>query len=273
MSELFNNLWQNQKPLMLAGIGFLVATIILAVLMQFDSTQVLGINRWIKPIKFASSSAIFLLTVAVYLYYLQGFEKSKSIIAWGTLVIMIAEVFLIIMQAARGTTSHFNIAKPFDAMVFATMGLMILTNTLLVVYLTFLYFRADFELPNAIVWGMRLGLIVFLIGSIQGGYMSSQIGHAVGIADGGAGLPFVNWSTTSGDLRVAHFLGLHALQIIPLFAVALVYFQSRISIIKPTIFTVIFALFYFSFFTFLFLQALSGNPLIPQTILSRNHLR
>lgn len=273
MSELFNNLWQNQKPLMLAGIGFLVATIILAVLMQFDSTQVLGINRWIKPIKFASSAAIFLLTVAVYLYYLQGFEKSKSIIAWGTLVIMIAEVFLIIMQAARGTTSHFNIAKPFDAMVFATMGLMILTNTLLVVYLTFLYFRADFELPNAIVWGMRLGLIVFLIGSIQGGYMSSQIGHAVGIADGGAGLPFVNWSTTGGDLRVAHFLGLHALQIIPLFAVALVYFQSRISIIKPTIFTAIFALFYFSFFTFLFLQALSGNPLIPQTILSRNHLQ
>ena len=257
MSELFNNLWQNQKPLMLAGIGFLVATIILAVLMQFDSTQVLGINRWIKPIKFASSAAIFLLTVAVYLYYLQGFEKSKSIIAWGTLVIMIAEVFLIIMQAARGTTSHFNIAKPFDAMVFATMGLMILTNTLLVVYLTFLYFRADFELPNAIVWGMRLGLILFLASSFEGGYMSAQTGHAVGVTDGGAGLPVVNWSTNGGDLRVAHFIGMHAFQAVPFFAYTLEKYKVR----SATLATFVFALIYFAVFTAVFVQALLGKPL------------
>lgn len=262
MNEIFNNLWQNQRPLMLAGFGFLLVTAILASLMLFDSTQILGINRWIKPIKFSSSSAIFLFTVAVYLVYLKDFGASQKIIAWGTMAIMIAEVFLIIMQAARGTTSHFNIAKPFDAIVFSAMGLMILTNTLLIVYLTILYFRADFELPNAVIWGMRLGLIVFLLGSIQGGFMSSQTGHAVGIADGGAGLPFVNWSTVGGDLRVAHFFGLHAFQIIPLFAVVLVYFQSRISFIKPTIFTVIFALLYFGAFSLLFVQALLGKPLL-----------
>lgn len=262
MNEIFNNLWQNQRPLMLAGFGFLLVTAILASLMLFDSTQILGINRWIKPIKFSSSSAIFLFTVAVYLVYLKDFGSSQKIIAWGTMAIMIAEVFLIIMQAARGTTSHFNIAKPFDAIVFSAMGLMILTNTLIIVYLTILYFRADFELPNAVIWGMRLGLIVFLLGSIQGGFMSSQTGHAVGIADGGAGLPFVNWSTVGGDLRVAHFFGLHAFQIIPLFAVVLVYFQSRISFIKPTIFTVIFALLYFGAFSLLFVQALLGKPLL-----------
>ena len=262
MNEYFNNIWQNQRPLMLAGFGFLIVTAILASLMLFDSTQILGINRWIKPIKFSTSSAIFLLIVAVYLFYLKGFGTSQKIIAWGTIAIMIAEVFLIIMQSARGTTSHFNVSTGFDGLVYAGMGLMIVTNTLLIVYLTILYFRADFELPNAIIWGMRLGLIVFLLGSIQGGYMSSQIGHAVGAVDGGAGLPFVNWSTIGGDLRVAHFLGLHALQIIPLFAVALVYFQSRISIIKPTIFTVIFALLYFGAFSLLFVQALLGKPLL-----------
>ncbi len=262
MKEFFNNLWQNQRSLMLAGFGFLLVTVILASLMLFDSTQILGINRWIKPIKFSTSSAIFLLTVAVYLFYLKGSSLSQKIIAWGTIAIMVAEVSLVIMQAARGTTSHFNVSTAFDGLVYAGMGLMIVTNTLLIVYLTILYFRADFELPNAIVWGMRLGLIVFLIGSIQGGYMSSQIGHAVGVADGGAGLPFVNWSTIGGDMRVAHFLGLHALQIIPLFAVALVYFQSRISIIKPTIFTVLFALLYFGAFSLLFVQALLGKPLL-----------
>jgi hypothetical protein len=253
---MINEIWVNQKALVVSSLIFLLATAVFAGLTQFDSTQILGINRWIKPIKFATSAAIFLFTTAIYLVYLQGFEQSKNIIAWGTIIIMFAEVALIVMQSGRGTTSHFNTSNAFDGAVFSAMGLMILTNTFLIAYLAYLYFASDFTLPNAVVWGMRLGVVIFLLGSIEGGYMASQPGHAVGVPDGGDGLPFLSWSTNGGDLRVAHFLGLHAFQIIPLFALLL----TILSVNYATVITCGFAVTYFIGFSAIFFQALNGQP-------------
>lgn len=253
---MINELWEKQKPLLLAGLISLICSVILAVVMQFDSTEVLGINRWIKPIKFFTSIAFFVWTIAVFLNYLKGYEKTSSRISWSIIVILAVEMFIIVLQAARGTTSHFNMATLFDGILFSVMGLAIVTNTLLVGYLTYLYFAAEIELPKTILWGIRLGLIVFLLGSIEGGYMSAQVGHSVGVADGGKGLPFVNWSTIGGDLRVAHFFGLHAIQAIPLAAFLL----ERLKINFSTALTFLFAIIYFGFFTFVFVQALNGQP-------------
>jgi hypothetical protein len=180
---------------------------------------------------------------------------------------MIGENILIVVQAARGTKSHFNFTTPLDSMIFGMMGLMIMFNTMLVFYLAYLYFRAEIDLPKALIWGFRLGVLVFLFGSIQGGYMSSQTGHSVGLADGGAGLPLVNWSMEGGDLRIAHFVGLHALQAIPLFALMLVLLQKRFSPIRPTALTFVFSALYFASFTIVFMQALKGKPLLGKEII------
>jgi hypothetical protein len=266
LSELWKDLWQNQRLLMSAGFAFFVLLLVLAVLSLFDSQQILDINRWIKPMKFTSSIAIYFITLAVYLNFLSGFERAKRVIVWGVITLMTGEIALIIMQASRGTTSHFNNSTAFDGAVFSAMGLMIVANTFLLIYLTILYFRGEVNLPKAIVWGMRFGLIIFLLASFEGGYMSAQIGHAVGVADGGAGLPFVNWSTEGGDLRATHFVGMHAFQAIPLFSFMLVRLEKRFEPIRSTALTIIFSLLYFATFSLIFVRALYGKPLLGKEI-------
>ncbi len=267
IKEFLGDIWQHQRVLMTAGFGFIALLLILGIISLFDSQQILGINRWIKPMKFASSIAIFLWTLAVYLYFLREHEKASRVISLGVIAMMCGEMILIIMQAARGTTSHFNHSTAFNDMIFSVMGLMITVSTILIIYLTALYFRARFEMPKATVWGMRLGLVLFLLASFEGGYMSAQIGHAVGVADGGAGLPLVNWSTEGGDLRAAHFVGMHALQMIPLFSLMLVRLEKRFAPVRPIVFTFVFAMLYFSMFSLVFVQALRGRPLLGKEII------
>jgi hypothetical protein len=104
----------------------------------------------------------------------------------------------------------------------------------------------------AYVWGIRLGLLFFIIFSLEGGVMVGLLKHTVGSVDGGPGLPVVNWSNEYGDLRIAHFLGIHSLQLLPLFG-------NYISKTKDQ--TILFSVIYFVLCAALFLQAINGIPL------------
>lgn len=186
-------------------------------LLSFDHRQLLGLNVWIKPLKFDISIAIVLITSALFLHGLTGCEGAKLWAGSALAIALSIESILISLQAARGVRSHLNVSTPFDARVSLLMGVMALAATLAVVAILGLTFIAAPQWPPAVLWGIRLGLLVFLAGSVEGTLMFRYGGHTIGATDGGRGVAFLNWSLQHGDLRIAHFFALHALQAFPIF--------------------------------------------------------
>jgi hypothetical protein len=210
--------------------------------------------------KFSASIAIYAWTLAWYLRHLEEFKRPVRIISWGVAASMLAEIFCITIQAARGTTSHYNIATPLDATIFNIMGAMIAVNTLLVAWALVLFCTARPRIPRSYLWGIRLGLMLFLLAGVEGGVMIGHQAHTVGAPDGGPGLPLVNWSTQHGDLRIAHFIGMHALQILPLAGYLLS--RSRWPESAQVQWIAALGLLYFGLMAFLFWLAWQSRPLI-----------
>jgi hypothetical protein len=210
-------LHRRDRALALGGSLMLAGFVAAAAVAPFDDRIITGINPWIKPMKFFLSIGIFLWTMAWLMAEANPrYARSLAVVRWTMLLTMIGEIALIGLQAARGTTSHFNVGTPLDGAIFSAMGIMIVCNSLAAAAFIFLLRRDIPAARAAYLWGMRLGLTIFVVGSFQGFMMVANMAHTVPAPDGGPGLPFVNWSTTGGDLRVAHFIGLHALQAIPL---------------------------------------------------------
>lgn len=228
----------------------------------FDARTVTGINPWIKPMKFALSIAIYTATMAWLLEHLPSSQQMKRWMTRGIALAMLVEMALIMLQAARGVPSHFNNTSAFNAAVFATMGVTILGNTALVASVALQFYRRHPPLAAAHLWGIRLGLTLFILASLEGLAMIDRMSHAVGVADGGPGLPFVNWSTEGGDLRIAHFIGLHALQVLPLAGYLLSQPRWAGRLVRPVTWLWILALVYAVVSLWLFLQALARQPLL-----------
>jgi hypothetical protein len=245
---------KNRNPILYYfGWLYFIGGIICIVLTQTSETAVLGINAWIKPMKFFFSIWIFCWTMAWFLAYLQN-KRFVKVYTWAVVVVMIIEQVIITWQAANGRLSHFNVTTPFYGVLFIVMGLAITILTLWTGVVGFYFFKQKvFPVPMPYVWGIRLGIVIFVIFSFEGGLMASLLSHTVGAPDGGPGLPVVNWSTSYGDLRVAHFVGIHSLQIIPLFGYYIAKSNRSVQI---------FAAGYFLLTVFLFVQALQKMPVL-----------
>jgi len=261
LGQFFRELYRRSRVLAVTGwIHFLLLAGML-VISPFDSRFVMGVNPWIKPIKFAVSIAIYVWTVAWLLEYLRLASWAEKIISWGISISMLTEIACITAQAARGTTSHYNVNTPFDAVIFAIMGAMIANNTVFVLALLIFFFVGRYEVSGPYLWGIRSGLVIFLAASAIGGVMIAHGSHSVGVKDGGPGLPIANWSTKGGDLRAAHFLGLHALQVLPMVGFLIGRLRNGTTSQKAAYVLAISAA-YALLVGFLYFQAIHGLPLL-----------
>jgi hypothetical protein len=193
-----------------------------------DPRIITGVPAWLKPAKFAISTSIYCLTLAWVFNYITPGTRFAKVFAWTIAIVVVLEVAIIDVQAARGVTSHFNDSTPLDARLFTIMGIAIIVLWMASIGIAILLFRQRFA-DSALGWALRLGMAITVAGSAVGGLMlrppppqpgmvRTEGAHTVGAPDGGPGLPVTGWSTGHGDLRVPHFLGLHAIQVIPLLA-------------------------------------------------------
>ena len=253
MKALLLKIKINSPILYYCGLAHLLLLVLMIGIAQFDHRQILGISLWVKPIKFAISIALYCLTWPLLLQYFP-FQKLKRRFANFTVFAMVFEMVAIGGQAARGELSHYNVSTAGNALIFSLMGVAIVSQTVFSLWIGIRFFQVKaVDLTPALLWSIRLGIIIAGVLAMEGGIMASRLSHSVGGADGGPGLPLFNWSRLIGDLRIAHFFGLHALQIIPLFVVL-----TWLKTAKPVI---VFAACYFLVITFLFVNAMMGRPL------------
>lgn len=224
---------RNGSPLLWwSGVACVVLTILFGVMALLDPTMITGVRRWIKPAKFCISFVFYFWTLAWMLPVLKLSKAYRRVIEISAVVIMAIELIAIATQAARGVTSHFNNSTVFDAAVYAIMGAAISTNTiallLLALFATFawkpvIHANAGDSDQSSIAHnaeraGIISGLWLVVVGSVFGILISVHGAHAVGVPEDANGLPLVGWKRAGGDLRVAHFLGLHGFQMAPLVA-------------------------------------------------------
>jgi hypothetical protein len=217
--------------LMFLALGGSIAGLVL------DPDTIVGAPAWMKPVKFAVSLAIYSITLVWTFSFLPAWTRTRRVVGWTTAVVLALELAIIDLQVWRGTTSHFNVGTVLDGVLFSVMGLAIVLQTLVSIWVAVALWRQPFA-DRAVGWALRLGLSMTIVGAFTGGLMTrptaAQIAeaqatqrmtvagaHTVGAPDGGASLPVTGWSLEHGDLRIPHFLGLHAFQLLPLLALAL----------------------------------------------------
>ena len=275
---MLKRLWQTSPELIATAALMQIVLVVALVGLAVDPRIITGAPAWLKPAKFAVSITIYTITLAWIFTLLPEWVRTRRVVGWLTAVTMVIEIAIIGGQAWRGTTSHFNVGTVADAVLFTIMGTAIFIQTFATIAVAVALWRHRFE-DVAVGWALRFGMIITIVGALTGGFMTRPTAaqldaaragermtiagaHTVGAPDGGPGLTGTGWSTEHGDLRVPHFVGLHALQVLPLVALWLGRLRVRGRLRERLVLMA--AAGYAGLYVMLLTQALRGVPLIAR---------
>jgi hypothetical protein len=236
------------------SLAFLGGFAICSLLAFIDPRLFNGISVWVKPAKFYLSLAVHMLTLSFGIALLPERTQMSRTTAGITVTMAsmaIFEMAYITFRAARAEASHFNTGSEIAGLLYNLMGAgagaMMVVTAILGVQILRHGPRSLLSLATGSSF-ILAALLTLVIGFTLGGMGSHWIG---GDQTDATGLPLIGWSTTGGDLRVAHFLGLHLAQALPLVAL----FGSRSLLVAAGLGGVLLTIAAYA-------QALSGLPLI-----------
>ncbi|MFJ9589459.1 hypothetical protein [Streptomyces acidicola] len=215
-----------------------VMAVVSAVGIVVDDRVLVGAPIWTKPFKFAVSFVPYCLSLAWMLSLLPKGRRAGRRAGNVVVLASIVEMAIITGQVIRGKRSHFNHETPFDEALFNVMAVTVVILWAGTLVIAVLLIRARIA-DRATAWAIRSGIVLALSGAAVGFLMtqpapgqrrgvSKVVGaHSVGVPDGGPSMPLTGWSTTGGDLRIPHFFGMHALQLLPLVVMLLTVLAPR----------------------------------------------
>lgn len=212
------------KPLFWLAVISVIGAVVLLPFWIFDTRELLGVSVWEKPLKFFISSAIFSFTFSWLSSFITKGSRWVKLAGLFIAISLTVELVLIATMAALGTTSHFNVSNPMAIAIWSLMATFIsivLFSTLFLSIMILFQKQQEFNLKLSLTLGslntaVGMGLAYLMTwpnANQLANYQGIAGAHAVGVSDGGPGLPFFGWSTVAGDLRVGHFFGLHSIQV------------------------------------------------------------
>ena len=215
---------KHTKSLFWLAVICVVVAVALIPLWILDSRELLGVSVWEKPIKFYISVAIFSFTYSWLSSFLIRGGRWVKLTGFVIAVSLAGEIVIILAMASIGETSHFNVSTPTAIAIWSIMATFIsivLFSTIFISLMILFQRQQEFNLKLAIALGsintaVGMGLAYLMTwptATQLANYQGIAVDHAVGVSDGGPGLPFLGWSTVAGDLRVGHFFGLHSIQV------------------------------------------------------------
>jgi hypothetical protein len=219
MSVIFG-LYRRERLLVRYAALMFALLLATGLLWAVDGRVIRDVNVWAKPMKFMAATGCLALTTAMFLAWLPAHaraQRSVQLMVWVMVLTSAFEVGYITLQGALGNGSHYNVSHPILAVMFGLMALAAVGLTATQGYLAWVVKQHGLTcgqpvFVQSVVWGLALTFVLATVsGFVLGGLQPPP----------GQGLPLVGWHLSGGDARPAHFLGVHANQLLPLLGLAL----------------------------------------------------